>query len=71
LLMLCGGVLYVGASEEPEPAGYAIYESLAEWSNAALWPYRYAGMLTEQATAGPIKGPGSVRSYQGPSASLS
>jgi hypothetical protein len=34
--MLCGGVLYVGASEEVEPAGYAIYELLAEWSNVAL-----------------------------------
>jgi hypothetical protein len=45
--MLCGGVLYVGASEEPEPAGYAIYEPMAEWSNAALWPYRYAGTLTQ------------------------
>jgi hypothetical protein len=56
--MFCGGVLHAGASEEPEPAGYAIYELLSEWSNVALLPYRYAGTLTEQATAGPIKGPG-------------
>jgi hypothetical protein len=45
LLMLCGSDLFVGVSDLPQPATYAVYELCSGQPDDGLWPYRYAGTL--------------------------
>jgi hypothetical protein len=46
LLMLCGGQVFVGTSDEPTPGTYATYELAPAPASAGLWPYRHVGTLT-------------------------